>query len=159
MLSTGVEDDIDKATKIAHAMVASYGMSPSVGPVSVGEKEGQGVFVGRDLANMGNVAPAALELVDAEVRRIVYDAEDTAKQILAVNAEVLQDLANSLLRTETLSGPSLDVYMEAVIAWRDPLIKELVGHMPPITMQLESQEDYGDGWRDQEGDGRPWARE
>jgi hypothetical protein len=101
---------------------------------------------------MGNVAPAALELVDAEMRRIVYDAEDIAKQILAINAEVLQDLANSLLRTETLSGPSLDVYMEAVIPWRDPLIKDLVGHMPPITMQLEPVDDQGDQkpWREPE---------
>ena len=57
MLSTGVEDDIDQATKIAHAMVAVYGMSPAIGPVAIGEKEGQ-VFIGRDLANMGNVAPA-----------------------------------------------------------------------------------------------------
>ncbi len=163
MLSTGVEDDIDKATKIAHAMVASYGMSQAVGPVSVGEKEGQGVFVGRDLANMGNVAPAALELVDAEMRRIVHEAEDTAKQILAVNAEVLQDLANSLMRTETLSGPSLDVYMEAVIAWREPLIKDLVGHMPPITMQLDPVEDHGDyRWTDSddgEAGRQSWDRE
>jgi cell division protease FtsH len=140
MLSTGVEEDLDQATKIAHSMVAIYGMSPAVGPVTIGEKEGQ-VFIGRDLANMGNVAPAALELVDSETRRIVHEAEDTAKQILAGNAQVLQDLANSLLRTETLSGPSLDVYMEAVQLWRDPLMKELAGHESPIVMQPEPGEE------------------
>ncbi|MCL2419394.1 MAG: ATP-dependent zinc metalloprotease FtsH [Conexibacteraceae bacterium] len=133
MLSTGVEDDLDQATKIAHSMVAMYGMSPAVGPVTIGEKEGQ-VFIGRDLANMGNVAAAALELVDTETRRIVHEAEDTAKQILALNAEVLQDLANSLLRSETLTGPGLDVYMAAVTTWREPLVKELSGHVPPVQM-------------------------
>jgi len=142
-LSTGVEDDLDQATKIAHSMVAVYGMSPAVGPVTVGEKEGQ-VFVGRDLTQMGNVAAAALELVDSEVRRIVHDAEDTAKQILAMNAQVLQDLANSLMRAETLSGPSLDVYMEAVAVWPEPLIRELVDHVPPVVMQPDPAGSSGD---------------
>src|SRR5215831_4936354 len=70
MLSTGVESDLEEASKMAHAMVAFYGMSPSIGPVTIGEKPGE-VFIGRDLANMGNVAAQTLELVDAETRRIV----------------------------------------------------------------------------------------
>jgi cell division protease FtsH len=139
MLSTGAEGDIDSATKIAHSMVASYGMSPAIGPVAIGEKEGQ-VFLGRDLANMGNVAAASLELVDSEVRRIMHDAEDTAKQVLTLNASVLEDLANSLVRAETLSGPSLDVYMEAVKPWPHPLLKELDGHRSPIQLRAESGE-------------------
>ncbi len=140
MLSTGGEEDIEQATKIAHSMVAVYGMSPAIGPVLIGEKEGQ-VFIGRDLANMGNVAAAALELVDSETRRIVHEAEETARQTLAMNVEVLQDLANSLVRNETLSGPSLDVYLEGVATWREPLIKELVGFEPPMKFQAEP----GDG--------------
>jgi cell division protease FtsH len=150
MLSTGVEDDIEQATKIAHAMVAVYGMSPAIGPVLIGQKEGQ-VFIGRDLANMGNVAPAALELVDSEVRRLVHEAEETAKHVLVQNKGVLEDLANSLVRAETLSGPSLDVYMEAVVAWQRPLIKEATGHEPPIFMRQETFDGYGD-----EGGDEPW---
>jgi cell division protease FtsH len=133
-LSSGVEDDLDNATKMANAMVSAYGMSPAVGPVTVGEKQGQ-VFLGRDITHMGNVAAAALELVDSETRRMVHEAEDTAKQILAMNASVLQDLANSLMRSETLSGPSLEVYMEAVKVWPEPLIKDLAGFVPPIEIQ------------------------
>jgi cell division protease FtsH len=143
MLSTGVEDDLDQATKIAHAMVAIYGMSAAVGPVTIGEKQGQ-VFIGRDLANMGNVAAGALDIVDTETRRMVHEAEDTAKLILAENAQVLQDLANSLMRSETLSGPSLDVYMEAVTVWREPLVKELAGHVSPIQMQADVVSEYVD---------------
>jgi len=148
MLSTGVEDDLDQATKIAHSMAAIYGMSPAIGPVTIGEKEGQ-VFVGRDLANMGNVAPAALELVDSETRRIVHEAEETARAALTLNADVLQDLANSLMRTETLSGPSLDVYMEAVKVWRGPLIKGLpTSHVSPIALRPDSDDGTdGDGVR------------
>jgi cell division protease FtsH len=147
-LSTGVEDDLDRATKMAHSMVASYGMSPAVGPVKIGKTEGQ-VFIGRDLADMGNVAPAALELVDAETRRIVHEAEDTAKAVLALNATVLQDLANSLVRAETLSGPSLDVYMEAVHRWREPLVKEMAGHQPPVQFLAEGARDGDDLWDDE----------
>jgi len=130
-LSTGVEEDLEQATKIAHSMVAVYGMSPAVGPVAVGEKQGQ-VFIGRDLANMGNVAAATLELVDAETRRLVHEAEEVAKQVLELNVAVLGDLANSLLREETLSGPSLDVYLEAVRLWPEPLIREAADHQPPV---------------------------
>jgi cell division protease FtsH len=132
-LSTGVEEDLEQATKIAHSMVAVYGMSQAVGPVAVGEKEGQ-VFIGRDLANMGNVAAATLELVDSETRRLVHEAEEVAKRVLELNAAVLGDLANSLLREETLSGPSLDVYMEAVRFWPEPLIKEAADHEPPVRL-------------------------
>jgi cell division protease FtsH len=141
MLSTGIEDDIDQATKIAHAMVASYGMSPAIGPVAIGEKEGE-VFIGRDLANMGNVAAAALELVDTETRRLVTEAEETAKQVLALNSTVLEDLANSLVRTETLSGPALEVYMEAVQRWPHPIIKDAEGHEPPIQEREGPDDDY-----------------
>jgi cell division protease FtsH len=134
MLSTGVEDDLEQATKIAHSMAAIYGMSPAIGPVTLGEKPGE-VFIGRDLANMGNVAAGSLELVDRETRRMVHDAEETARQIIAINASVLEDLANSLLRAETLSGPSLDVYMEAVKLWPEPLLKDAEDHSPPIHLR------------------------
>jgi len=148
MLSTGVEDDLDRATKIAHSMVAIYGMSPAIGSVTIGEKEGQ-VFIGRDLANMGNVAPAALELVDSETRRLVHEAEDTAKRVLALNAGVLQDLANSLVRAETLSGPSLDVYIEADAVWREPLIKDLDAHEARVHFVAEAGDADGEiTWHD-----------
>ena len=87
---------------------------------------------------MGNVAAASLELVDAETRRLVHDAEETAKQVLALNVAVLEDLANSLLRAETLSGPSLDVYMEAVRLWPEPLVKEAAGHQSPIKLHQDA---------------------
>ena len=145
MLSTGAEDDISQATKIAHAMVAVYGMSPAIGPVAIGQKEGQ-VFIGRDLANMANVAAAALELVDSETRRMVHDAEDIARRVLAQNASVLEDLANSLMRTETLSGPSLDVYMEAVALWPEPLLKDVDSHEAAVHLRRDAyEEDYRDG--------------
>jgi hypothetical protein len=115
-------------------------MSPAIGPVMIGEKPGE-VFIGRDLANMGNVAPASMELVDSETRRLVHEAEETAKRIITLNAAVLEDLANSLMHAETLSGPSLDVYMEAVKPWPEPLLDGTNGHTPPIHPRVSTEDD------------------
>jgi cell division protease FtsH len=104
-------------------------MSPAIGPVAIGEKRGE-VFIGRDLANMGNVPAKTLELVDEETRRIVREAEETAKRALGMNAQLLEELANTLLQAETLSGPALEVYLEAVETWPEPLIPAKNGNTP-----------------------------
>jgi cell division protease FtsH len=150
MLSTGIESDIEEATRMAHAMVAFYGMSPEIGPVTIGEKPGE-VFIGRDLANMGNVAAQTLELVDAETRRLVREAEDTAKQVVDQNAALLEDLANTLLRSETLSGPALEVFLEAVKPWPTPLVDSRDGD-GPVQLHIASTEVTDEqesiGWSD-----------
>jgi cell division protease FtsH len=129
MLSTGVESDLEEASKIAHAMVAFYGMSPSIGPVTIGEKPGE-VFIGRDLANMGNVAAKTLELVDEETRRMVREAEDTAKRAIGMNALVLEELANALLEAETITGPRLDLLLAKTVDWPEPLVEDTNGRVP-----------------------------
>jgi cell division protease FtsH len=139
MLSTGGENDLDQATKTAHSMVSVYGMSEAVGPVTVGEKPGE-VFIGRDLAHMGNVAAATQELVDSETRRIVHEAEDTAKQVIAMNRDALEQLANALLDAETLAGPALEVFLEAVRPWPHPLVPGLNGTAGTIVMRGEASE-------------------
>jgi cell division protease FtsH len=134
MLSTGGQNDLEQATKMAHSMVSIYGMSEAIGPVAVGEKPDE-VFIGRDLANMGNVAAATQELVDSETRRSVREAEETAQQVLALNREMLEELANALLGAETLAGPALDVYLEAVHPWPHPLVKGLNGIATPVNLR------------------------
>jgi cell division protease FtsH len=131
MLSTGVESDLEEASKIAHAMVAFYGMSPSIGPVTIGEKPGE-VFIGRDLANMGNVAAQTLELVDEETRRIVREAEDTAKRAIGMNAPVLEELANALLQAETLTGTRLELLLAKTVDWPEPLVEDTNGRAPVL---------------------------
>ena len=96
MLSTGGEEDLEQATKTAHAMVSVYGMSEAIGPVTVGEKEGA-VFVGGEGSKTANVAAATQELIDSETRRLVHEAEETAEQILEMNQDVLDQIANTLV--------------------------------------------------------------
>ena len=134
MLSTGGENDLDEATKTAHAMVSVWGMSEAIGPVTVGEKPGE-IFIARDLAKTANIAAATHELVDSETRRLTHDAEDTAKQIIEMNRAILEELANTLLDAETLSGPALDTFLEAVLPWQAPLVKGVNGHVPPVVLR------------------------
>jgi cell division protease FtsH len=134
MLSTGGENDLDEATKTAHAMVSVWGMSEAIGPVTVGEKPGE-IFIARDLAKTADIAAATHELVDSETRRLTHEAEDTAKQIIEMNRAILEELANTLLDAETLSGPALDAFLEAVLPWRAPLVKGVNGHVPPVVLR------------------------
>jgi cell division protease FtsH len=129
MLSTGVEGDLEDASKMAQAMVSFYGMSPAIGPVTIGEKPGE-VFIGRDLGNMGNVAAKTLELVDDETRRFVREAEETAKRVIGMNPAVLEELANALLEAETIAGDELEELLEKTVPWPEPLLEGTNGHAP-----------------------------
>jgi cell division protease FtsH len=112
-LSTGVEGDLDRAAKLARSMVVSYGMSDAFGPVSIGEKAGE-VFLGRDIQNMGHISPIQLELIDNEVRRIVTDSIEIAKRVVKSNPEAMDELVDTLLEQETLSGVALEALLSSV---------------------------------------------
>ena len=116
-------------------MVAVYGMSEAIGPIAVSAAPDE-VFISRQTTQLGHVSAGTLELVDRETTRLVRDAEETARQILDVNAEVLDGLANALVVQETLSGPALEVYLAAVQPWGNELVR-LRGRLPE-NVQLRS---------------------
>ena len=100
-VSTGAESDLEQATRIARQMVGRWGMSAAVGPVSVLPGPGQEPMFGFD----GNSpAPATRELVDAEVRRLLDDAANQAKQTLTEHRSNLDALVDALLKAETLDA-------------------------------------------------------
>ena len=113
VVSSGVHDDIHTATALARSMVASYGMSDELGPVTIGEKEGE-VFLGASLQELGSVGPATLELIDREVERIVKDSVLQAEEILRNNWNSVYETANALIEQETLSGVALDAVLSTV---------------------------------------------
>jgi len=112
-LSTGVHDDLHAATQLARRMVTSFGMSEEVGPVTVGEREGE-VFLGASLQDLGSIGPATLELIDREVERLVAEAEEKAQAILQRNWSAVDETARALLEQETLSGVALDAVLATV---------------------------------------------
>jgi cell division protease FtsH len=111
--STGVSDDLHAATALARTMVTSYGMSESLGPVTIGER-GSEVFLGASLQDLGSVGPSTLDLIDREVERFVGDAEGRAATILDRNWRSVEETAHTLLDQETLAGVALDAVLSPV---------------------------------------------
>ncbi len=135
VVSTGVHDDLHTATGLARSMVTSYGMSEALGPVTIGEKEGE-VFLGASLQELGSVGPATLELIDREVERIAGEAVGRAEEILRRNWSAVYETANALVEQETLSGVALD----AVLATVEPTLLDFSEDAaPPPSPRYEPQ--------------------
>jgi len=111
--STGAMDDLHAATKLARQMVTSYGMSPALGSVTIGEAGGE-VFLGNSLQDLGSVGPHTLDVIDDETERLVEEAKDRALHVLRLNWNAVQETARSLLEHETLSGHALDAVLATV---------------------------------------------
>ena len=111
--STGASDDLHVATKLARQMVTSYGMSPALGSVTIGEAGGE-VFLGNSLQDMGSIGPHTLDVIDEETERIVEEAKARAVYVLRLNWTTVRETATALLEHETLSGVALDALLSPV---------------------------------------------
>ena len=94
------------ATKMARAMVTQYGLSDILGPLAYGENEEE-VFLGHSVTRHQNISAETAKLIDQEVRRIVEESYDRARQILTEQEDKLHLIANALLEYETLSGEDI----------------------------------------------------
>lgn len=106
-VTTGAQNDLERATKIARQMVTEFGMSESLGPITLGRKEHQ-VFLGKDIAEDRNYSDAIAFQIDKEVEKIIENAYQKAKEILTKNRMKLKKIAKTLLEKETLEGAELD---------------------------------------------------
>ncbi len=104
--STGASNDIEKVSDIARAMVTQYGMSDEIGPQQLGEPTG-GAYLGSSGATV-NYSGEVSAKIDAEVRKLVDEAHDTATAIITTHRETLEQLANELCEHETLDSVQLD---------------------------------------------------
>ncbi|HEV2046739.1 MAG TPA: ATP-dependent zinc metalloprotease FtsH [Chthoniobacterales bacterium] len=102
-VTTGAAGDIKMATALARKMVCEWGMSEKLGMVEYGEHEDY-VFLGRDISRARDYSEATAEEIDREVRRILDEAYQTAKQTLMANRDKLEVIAKALLEYETLDG-------------------------------------------------------
>lgn len=102
-VTTGAGGDIQQATGIARRMVMEFGMSDKLGRVRYNNNE-QEVFLGHSVSQQQNVSEATTEMIDSEVRRLIEEAENAARRILADRLQDLHNIAKALLEYETLSG-------------------------------------------------------
>jgi cell division protease FtsH len=112
-ISTGASNDIERATKIARAMVTTYGMSDALGPMAYGTNDDE-VFLGRDFNKIRNYSEEVAARIDNEMRRIIDTAYHKTESLLSENMEKLDRVAQALLEKETISGKEFEVLFEGV---------------------------------------------
>jgi cell division protease FtsH len=101
-MTTGAGNDIERATEMAHKMVCEWGMS-ELGPLSFGKKDEQ-IFLGREIAQHRDYSEATAIRIDEQVRKLVEDAYNQAKQIIEQRRDALVRIAEALLEREVLDG-------------------------------------------------------
>jgi cell division protease FtsH len=103
-VSTGAQNDLEKATQIARAMVAEYGMSEKVGPLSLGRDDPNTFW------QQPKISGETAQLIDEETRRLLDEAHEKADRILKDRRELLDGLRELLLVVETIDGDDLEAY-------------------------------------------------
>ena len=106
-ISTGASNDIERATKIARAMVTKYGMSDRVGTITLGQNQEE-VFLGRDFAQAKEYSEETANLIDEEVKSIIDAAYKKAESILREHIDKLHRVAGVLLEKEKIDGEEFD---------------------------------------------------
>jgi cell division protease FtsH len=106
-MTTGTENDIEQATKIARKMVTEYGMSDKLGPRAFGRKE-ELVFLGREISEQRNYGEEVAKQIDDEINAIIERAHKVAKDILTQNRAKLVQIAERLIAEETIEGEALE---------------------------------------------------
>jgi cell division protease FtsH len=107
-ITTGAGNDIDRATAMARRMVTQFGMSDVIGLMAVGDAEHE-VFLGRELGHRRTVSEHTARQVDTEVKRILDDAHERAREILEKEDDLLERIAQALLERETLARTEIDL--------------------------------------------------
>ncbi len=134
--TTGAASDLERTTELARKMVCEWGMSDSMGPLTFGKKEEQ-IFLGREIAQHQDYSEATAIKIDQEVKKIVLNAYDRAKEILEANREALVRLAQALLEYETLDGGQIKAVIQGEsIPRREPSRES--PHLPEQGSEKES---------------------
>ncbi|MGZ8598231.1 MAG: ATP-dependent zinc metalloprotease FtsH, partial [Actinomycetota bacterium] len=138
-VTTGAGNDIERATKIARQMVTEYGMSDSIGPRTLGQKQGE-VFLGRDWGSTPDYSDAVAFEIDLEVRELIDEAHDVALDILTVNRAKLDALASRLIEIETMEREDVEAFF-ADVERRQPRAHEVRSAGLAVSRQSKGEDD------------------
>jgi cell division protease FtsH len=131
-ITTGASDDLEKATDLARHMVTRYGMSRKLGPRTFGKKE-ELVFLGRDISETRNYSDATAHAIDEEVSEIISKAHRTAKEILTKHRGKLDQIAERLIREETLDEDAFHSMFDDLVKPKDDERASTDGPVPDLT--------------------------
>ena len=110
-ITTGASQDIKQATRMAKDMVTKYGMSENIGLICYDNDDDE-VFIGRDLAHTRGYGEGVATNIDLEVKRIIDECYEKAKQMIAEHRDVLDACANLLLEKEKISQQEFEALFE-----------------------------------------------
>ncbi len=119
-MTTGAGNDIEQASELARKMVCEFGMS-ALGPLTFGKKEEQ-IFLGREISQHRDYSEDTAIKIDQEVRKLVDEAYNSARNILSTNPETLTKIAQALLEREVLDASEIQMIIEG---------KTLPSKLPP----------------------------
>ncbi len=131
--STGAEDDLQKVTQLARALVCRFGMTEALGPITY-DRSPESPFLGRESGQRESVSERTADLIDVEVRRIVDECHQEARRILERNRDVLDSLAAKLIEIEVLSAEDFENAIRDSQARRDgAATTTAASEIPPAT--------------------------
>jgi cell division protease FtsH len=106
-MTTGAQNDIERATKVARAMVTTFGMSDKLGLRTFGDRQ-ELVFLGREISEQKDYGDKTADSIDEEINKIIQSAHRVAKRVLTKNKPKLIQIAEKLIAQETLEGQELE---------------------------------------------------
>lgn len=122
-ISTGAQNDLERATDLVRKMITQWGMSENLGPITFGRKQEQ-VFLGRDIAQDRNYSEEVACAIDKEVRQLIEDAYAKTEEMLQTNMDKLHLIANALMEKETLEANELEQLLQEGKITPRPLSEE-----------------------------------
>lgn len=112
-VSTGAQNDLERATELVRKMITQYGMSEELGPLTFGRGHEQ-VFLGRDISQERNYSEAIAYSIDKEARRMIDSAYNKARELLENNMDRLRLVAETLMERETLEAEEFSELMKSL---------------------------------------------
>lgn len=106
-VTTGAQNDLKRATKMARDMVTVYGMSDVLGPVVLGDKD-EMIFLGKEISEHRNYSEIKASQIDSEVDKIIAEGQKKAETVLKKHKAMLKKISDKLIKEETLEGPDFD---------------------------------------------------
>jgi len=145
-ITTGAQNDLERATQIARQMVTEFGMSDRLGPVTLGRKQHE-VFLGRDIMEDRNYSDEVAYAIDQEVRRIVDDCYDTVRALLVEHAYSHRRITKVLLEEEVIEGSRLDELLQKGLEEEqqgdEPIVEEDGSLNDPLSVASGRRTDDG----------------
>ena len=117
-VTTGASNDLEKVSNLARKMVTAYGMSEKMGNLTYGKSE-EHIFMGRDFGHNRDFSEEIAADIDREVKKIVDERYEIAKDILSKNRDMLEYISKALLDKETLDEKDFEELMQTVERNRD----------------------------------------